>query len=122
MFCEPLSQDSTGKNTKESPIPYNILLDTQDMSDDEINTEFERICKFEKEVNIEDKDQEPVTTVFERVPLNDDGDVAMVRPTKKMKIEGGKKSKKRQTKNKKNKARKTKKNKRSSKKKAYKKK
>ena len=122
LFCEPLSQDSTGKNIKESPIPYNILLDTQDMSDDEINTEFERICKFEKEVNIEDKDQEPVTTVFERVPLDGDGDVVMVRPTKKKKIEGGKKSKKRQTKNKKNKARKTKKNKRSSKKKAYKKK
>ena len=122
LFCEPLSQDSTGKNKKESPIPYNILLDTQDMPDDEINKEFERICKFEKEVNIEDKEQEPVTTVFEREPLYGDEDVMIVRPAKKIKIEGGKKSKNRQTKNKKNKARKTKKNKRSSKKKAHKKK
>ena len=120
LFCEPLPKDITGKNVEESPIPYNILLDTQDMSEEEINTEFERICKFEKEVTVEDKEQAPATTVFERVPL--DEDVMMVRPAKKMKTEGGKKSQKRQTKNKKNKARKTKKNKRSSKKKVHKKK
>jgi len=90
------------------------------MSDDEINKEFESICKFEKEVTVEDKEQAPATTVFERVLF--DEDVMMVRPTKKQKIEGGKKSQKRQTKNKKNKARKTKKNKRYSKKKVHKKK
>jgi len=120
LFCEPLPQDITGKNVEESPIPYNILLDTPDMSEEEINKEFESICKFEKEETVEDKEQAPATTVFERVPL--DEDVTMVRPAKKMKIEGGKKSHKRQTKNKKNKARKTKKNKRSSKKKVHKKK
>ena len=107
---------------KESPIPYNILFATKDMSDDEIEDEYNRICKFEKEAKIEDKEQPIATTVFERVPLDSDGDVVMVQPAKKQKKEGGKKSKKRNTKNNKNKARKTKKNKRSLKKKAHKKK
>lgn len=122
LFCEPLTQDITGKNVEESPIPYNVLLNTKEMSEDEINKEFERICKFEKEANIEDKEQAPATTVFERVPLDEEEDIVMVRPAKKMKIEGGKKSKKRITKKGKRDANKTKKNKRSSKKKAYKKK
>lgn len=122
LFCEPLPQDITGKNIEESPIPYNVLLDTKVMSGDEINEEFERICKFEKEVNVEDTEQAPATTVFEKVPLDENEDVVMVRPAKKMKIEGGKKSKKRITKKGKNAASKTKKNKRSSKKKDHKKK
>jgi len=123
LFCEPQPQNIAGENMEESPIPYNILFATKDMSDKEIDEEFNRICKFEKEANIEDKEQPIATTVFERVPLDSsDGDVVMVQPAKKQKKEGGKKSKKRNTKNNKNKARKTKKNKRSLKKKAHKKK
>ena len=120
MFCEPQPKDTSGKHLEESPIPYNSLFATkEDMSDDEIEDEYNRICKFEKEAKIEDKEQPAPNTVFERVPLDGDGDVVMVQPEKKQKKEGGKKSKKR---NKKNKARKTKKNKRSLKKKAHKKK
>jgi hypothetical protein len=123
LFCEPQPKNIDGKNLEESPIPYNILFATKDMSDKEIDEEFNRICKFEKEANIEDKEQPIATTVFERVPLDSsDGDVVMVQPAKKQKKEGGKKSKKKNTKNNKNKARKTKKNKRSLKKKAHKKK
>lgn len=120
LFCEPQPKDIAGKITKESPIPYNILFATKDMSDEEIDEEFNRICKFEKEANIEDKEQPIATTVFERVPLEEG--VFAVQPAKKQKREGGKKSNKRYTKNKKNKPRKTKKNKRSLKKKAHKKK
>ena len=120
LFCEPQLQDIDGKNTEESPIPYNILFATKDMSDKEIDEEFNRICKFEKEAKIEDKEQPAATTVFERVPLEEG--VFAVQPAKKQKREGGKKSNKRYTKNKKNKPRKTKKNKRSSKKKVHKKK
>lgn len=120
LFCEPLPKNIDGKNLEESPIPYNILFATKDMSDKEIDEEFNRICKFEKEANIEDKEQPIATTVFERVPLEEG--VFAVQPAKKQKREGGKKSNKRYTKNKKNKPRKTKKNKRSLKKKAHKKK
>lgn len=120
LFCESLPQDASGKNLEESPIPYNVLLETKDMSDEEINAEFNRICKFEKEANVEDKPQQPATTVFERIE-QDDG-VATLRPMKKPKTDGGKKTNKKRTRNNKKKHGKTQKKKRSSKKKPHKKK
>lgn len=120
LFCEPLRQDDKGTNLEETPIPYLTLLNTQVMSGDEINKEFERICKFEKEVNIEDIEQPPATTVFERIPLEEN--VVMVKPSKKRRTEGGNKTSNIRTKNKKKKNGKTKKNKQSLKKKVHKKK
>ena len=90
------------------------------MSDEEIDAEFNRICKFEKEANVEDKPQQPATTVFERIE-QDDG-VATIRPVKKPRTDGGKKTNKKRTKNNKKKHGKTQKKKRSSKKKYHKKK
>ena len=120
LFCESLPQDASGKNLEESPIPYNVLLEIKDMSDEEIDAEFNRICKFEKEANVEDKPQQPATTVFERIE-QDDG-VATVRPAKKPRTDGGKKTNKKRTRNNKKKHGKTQKKKRSLKKKHHKKK
>lgn len=120
LFCESLPQDASEKNLKESPIPYNVLLETKDMSDEDIDVEFNRICKFVEEANVEDKPQQPATTVFERIE-QDDG-VATLRPLKKPRTDGGKKTNKKRTKNNKKKHGKTQKKKGSSKKKHHKKK
>lgn len=120
LFCESLPQDASGKNLEESPIPYNVLLEIKDMSDEEIDAEFNRICKFEKEANVEDKPQLAATTVFEIIEKEDD--VAKLRPMKKQRTYGGKKTNKKRTKNNKKKNGKTQKKKRSSKKKHHKKK